>query len=86
MCAKKNPLVALCGSALVCFRPCLEGGREFSVRLKRTETRVGTILLNTHFAKFVVDTVITGPVIDASLIGKGVAQHEEEANWKACFI
>lgn len=33
-----------------------------------------------------MDTVITAPVIDASLIGKGVAQHEEEADWKACFI
>lgn len=36
--------------------------------------------------KFVVDTVVACPVVNASLVSDGVAKHQEKANGEACFV
>mmetsp|Transcript_29561 Transcript_29561/g.62801 ORF Transcript_29561/g.62801 Transcript_29561/m.62801 type:complete len:260 (-) Transcript_29561:55-834(-) len=44
------------------------------------EAAHGIVGISIRLRVFVVNTVITGPVVDRSLVGNGVAEHEEETD------
>lgn len=46
----------------------------------KEESPHSIVRISISFGVFVVDTVITRPVVNAALVGNGVAKHKKEAN------
>ncbi len=46
----------------------------------KEETTHGIVWISVGLRIFVMDAMITGPVVNGALVGDGVAQHEEETD------
>eukprot|EP01083_Nonionella_stella_P280898 955810_1 len=50
------------------------------------ESPHGIVGIGISLRVFVVDAMITGPMVNGSLVGDGVAKHEDEADGECCRV
>ena len=54
--------------------------------VSKEKSASGIVWVRLGFGEFVVDSVITGPVVDGSLVGDGVAEHEHGSEQKVGLV
>ena len=52
----------------------------------KEKSSLGVVRIGLCLREFVVDTVITSPVVDAALVGDRVAEHEYESKNEMSFV
>ena len=50
------------------------------------EPSAGIIRVSVSIGMLVVDTMITAPPVDGALVGDGVEEHEEDAEWQVGLV
>ena len=50
------------------------------------ESTSSIVRVRVGFGKFVVHAMVTGPVVDATLIGDGITKHKNESKEEMSFV